>query len=46
MFVKALGVVLKNIDDAPITLYGIKLDNCFDTSKGKISNIFLKTFYY
>ena len=30
----AVGVALINIDDAPIKLNGIKLENCFDTMPG------------
>ncbi|KAL4445126.1 hypothetical protein ABPG74_018854 [Tetrahymena malaccensis] len=30
----ALGVALSNVDDAPLTLKGIKLQNCFDTADG------------
>lgn len=30
----SLGVALSNIDDAPIKLNGIRLDNCLDTVNG------------
>ena len=31
---KTIGIVLGNIDEAPIKLDGIYLENCFDTSAG------------
>lgn len=34
MFFNALGVALANIDNAPIKLNGMRLENCFDTSGG------------
>jgi hypothetical protein len=33
----AVGVALINIDDAPIKLNGIKLENCFDTMSGSVN---------
>ena len=39
MFFKALGVALANIDDAPIKLTGLKLENCFDTTSGITSKL-------
>ena len=39
MFFKALGVALANIDDAPIKLTGLKLENCFDTTGGITSKL-------
>lgn len=31
---KTVGLVIGNIDEAPIKLDGIYLENCFDTSSG------------
>ena len=31
---KTVGLVIGNIDEAPIKLNGIYLENCFDTSEG------------
>jgi len=39
MFFKALGVALANIDDAPIKMTGLKLENCFDTTSGITSKL-------
>lgn len=33
-FLNALGVVITNIEDAPIVLYGIELNDCTDTMQG------------
>ncbi len=35
----ALGIALSNIDDAPISLKGIRLGNCFDTTEGIINKL-------
>ena len=39
MFSKAFGVALMNIDDAPIKLKGLKLENCFDTTQGIVMKL-------
>jgi vacuolar protein sorting-associated protein 13A/C len=39
MFLNALGVAFSNIDDAPIKLNGIKLENCFDSTAGITSKL-------
>lgn len=38
-FFKAFGVAMMNIDDAPIKLKGIRLENCFDTTWGIFSTL-------
>lgn len=36
---QALGVVLSNIDEAPLNFQGLQLDNCFDTVAGITSKM-------
>ena len=34
-----IGVTVLNVDDSPLKLNGIKLNNCFDTPSGIIDKI-------
>lgn len=36
---QALGVVLSNIDESPLSFSGLQLDNCFDTVDGIVSKL-------
>ena len=36
-----LGVTVLNIDDSPLKLTGIKLNNCFDTLPGIMQKIMI-----
>ena len=38
-FISAIGVVVSNIEDAPIRLSGMKIRNCIDTSEGLTQKI-------
>ena len=41
-FLKGIGSSVINIDEAKITLKGIKLSNCFDSTTGITNKMFMK----
>lgn len=41
-FLKGIGSSVINIDEAKITLKGIELSNCFDSTTGITNKMFMK----